>query len=107
MIHHIILLLVGFIGFENAECFEIHELSSHCIDLFIRVSTQFTNKKTDTGSGNSVFDDEFFEKLHARTRSKEFGKIHEFLDRKGILELKYMGKERKCKHFIFDTILPS
>ena len=75
MIHHIVLFLVGFIGLEDPECFEIHELSSNCIDLLIRISTELTDKKPYARSGDRVFDDEFFEKFDARTRAKKFDEI--------------------------------
>ena len=97
MIHHIILLLILFIGLEDSECFEVHELSSNCIDLLIRISTEFTNKKPYARSGDCVFDDEFFEKFDTRTRAKKFDEIHDFLYGERILEPEYMGKGMKCK----------
>ena len=98
MIHHVVFLLVLFIGFQDRECLEIHQLTSDGIDLFIRITTEFSDKKTDTRSSNDILDNELFEKFDARTRAKKFDEIQE---KKGEYKRssspEYIAMERKCK----------
>ena len=75
MIHLVIFFLILLVGFEDAKSFEIHEFSSDGIYLLIDVTTKFTDKKTDTALRDSIFDNEFFQKFDARTRTKQFDEI--------------------------------
>jgi hypothetical protein len=46
MIHLIIFFLVLFVGFQYTKCLQIHEFPAYCIDLFINITTEFTDKKS-------------------------------------------------------------
>ncbi len=76
MIHLIVLFLVLFIRFQDSKCFKIHEFTPDCIDLFIHITTELTNKKTRTRSSHYIFDDEFFKEFDPRTRAEKFDEIH-------------------------------
>lgn len=56
---------------------EIHEFTTDSIDLLISITTEFTDKKSDTIFGYCIFDNQFFEELDARTRAKKFDEIQE------------------------------
>ena len=74
-IHRIEFFLILLIGFQYPEMLEIHELTTHSIDLFIRITTEFTYEKSSAIFGDRIFDDEFFEEFHAWTRTKKFDEI--------------------------------
>ena len=63
------------VGFQDSEVLEVHELTTDSIDLLIGITTKFTDKKTDAALRDSIFDNEFFQKLDARTRTKQFDEI--------------------------------
>ncbi len=98
MIHHIVLLLILLVWLQDPERFEVHQLTSDGIDLLICISTEFSDKKSDTRSSNDILDNEFFEKFDARTRAKKFDEIQE---KKGEYKRssspEYIAMERKCK----------
>ena len=64
-VEHIIFFLVFFVGFEKAKRFQIDEFAANSIDLFVQITAQFTDKKPVGRAGNDIFDDKFFQKLHA------------------------------------------
>ena len=55
--------------------FEIHELTAYSIDLLIGITTELTDEKSGTIFYYRIFDDKFFEKFDARTRTKKFDEI--------------------------------
>ncbi len=57
-IHMIKLFLILLVWFEDTECLEIHEFSSHSIYLLIHITTQFTDKKARTITRYHILDDE-------------------------------------------------
>ena len=44
---------------------QIHEFTTNCIDLFIGITTEFTDKKPRTRTRYCIFYDEFFEEFDA------------------------------------------
>ena len=64
-IHRIEFLLVLFIRLQYTEILEIHELATYRIDLLICITTELPYEKSSTIFSYCIFDDEFFEELHA------------------------------------------
>lgn len=95
-IHRVVFFLILLVGLEYSEMFEIHEFTTDSIDLLIGITTEFTDKKPDTTLRDSIFDHQFFEKLDARTRTKQFDEIQRGR-RKKLTNGEYMGKKGKCK----------
>lgn len=104
-IHRVVFFLILLVGLEYSEMLEVHELTTDSIDLFIGVTTEFTDKKPDTTLRDSIFDHQFFEKLDARTRTKQFDEIQRGR-RKKLTNGEYMGKKGKCKTKYTLTISP-
>ena len=74
-IHRIELFFILLIRLQYSEILEIHEFATYSIDLLVCIAAELTYEKSSTIFSYCIFDDEFFEELHAWAWSEEFDEI--------------------------------